>query len=69
MATDDRQRFYALAKWAIAQGLVTAHKCDVIARPRTRKGAYWGRHYYDLRCVVMQRLNKTNGEEDEVVAR
>lgn len=50
--TDTVTLFWALAHWAISQGLLTEDQAHLIARSGTRKQGYWSRHLVDLCGVV-----------------
>ena len=44
--------YWALARWAVGQGLITEAQAKLIARAGTRKQGYWARHLVDL-CAVL----------------
>jgi len=44
--------FWALAKWAVGQRLITEEQAQIIARVGTRKQGYWARHLIDLCGVI-----------------
>lgn len=56
IASDDVTQFWLLARKAIRLGLVTEREVEIIRRAQTRKEPYWGRHLYNLRAIVKERL-------------
>jgi len=50
--TDLPTLYWALARWAVGQGLITEDEAKLIARAGTRKQGYWARHLVDL-CAVL----------------
>jgi hypothetical protein len=47
--------YWALAREAIKQGLITSGEARAIARVGHRKQPYWERHIQDLKTVIEER--------------
>jgi len=52
LSDDPVTLYWALARWAVGQGLISEAQVQLIARAGTRKSPYWARHLVDL-CAVL----------------
>lgn len=60
-----QQEFWAMAREAIAQGLITKEEAITICRPGTRKAGYWGNHCRNLRLWIEYKKKGDNTTDDE----